>query len=150
MTFRLIAPLYFKGKNYLKRTLGEGQDVYQDCVAYGRSLGINVKPIARCNDDRKAKEIFLDSILNAGGEGCFSGDNRVTMFDYSKKKISDIKEGDVVLSYNNSTHKVEPKKVTHVFDNGYRTNAEIGLVDHHLESQHQYRHTDKLMNKCVS
>lgn len=69
IVFRLIAPLYFNGKNYLKRTLGEGMEVYDECVAFGQSLGLNVKPIERCTGSREEKEIFLNTILDNGGEG---------------------------------------------------------------------------------
>ncbi len=69
VTFRLIAPLYFEGKNYLKRTLGEGKEVYDKCVEFGQSIGLNLKPIAMCNGTKEEKEIFLNTILNEGGEG---------------------------------------------------------------------------------
>lgn len=69
IVFRLIAPLYYKGKNFLNRTLGEGMDIYDECVEYGKSIGLNVAPISRCSKSREEKEIFLNSILENGGEG---------------------------------------------------------------------------------
>lgn len=69
LVFRLIAPLYLDGKNYLNRTLGEGMDVYDRAVARGQELGLNIKPIERCAGTREEKEIFLDTIINRGGEG---------------------------------------------------------------------------------
>lgn len=68
--FRLIAPIYYNGVNYLKKTLGEGMDVYNRCAEYGyNTLGLNVKPIGRCNGGRYEKTVFLNTILNEGGEG---------------------------------------------------------------------------------
>lgn len=69
IVFRLIAPLYFNGMNYLGRTLGEGMDVYNECIEFGRSLGLNVLPIDRCSGSREEKEIFLNTIIDNGGEG---------------------------------------------------------------------------------
>ena len=69
VTFRLITPLYFNGKNYLNRPLGEGKKVYDECVEFGRSIGINLKAIKSCNGPKEEKEIFLNTILNNGGEG---------------------------------------------------------------------------------
>lgn len=98
IAFKLIAPLYFNGKNYLGRTLGEGQDVYDECVEFGRSLGFNVIKIKRCNGTRAEKEVFLDTILNAGGEGivahyrlgsyCTSENRSKTSFIKLKRSIS--------------------------------------------------------------
>lgn len=69
LTFRLIAPLYYNGKNYIKRSLGEGIDVYDEVVEHGQKLGFNVKPIKRCLGSREEKEAFLNAILDEGGEG---------------------------------------------------------------------------------
>lgn len=98
IVFRLIAPLYFKGKNYLKRTLGEGMDVYNQVVEEGRRLGLNVKPIKRCSGSRAEKEVFLNSILDAGGEGvvfhyrkgcyCTSENRSKTSFIKLKRSVS--------------------------------------------------------------
>lgn len=67
--FRLVAPIYYNGVNYLQKNLGEGMSVYNDCVKYGQSIGLNVKPIDRCRGGRYEKIVFLNSILNEGGEG---------------------------------------------------------------------------------
>ena len=69
LEFRLIAPIYYNGVNYLNKPLGEGMAVYKDCYLHGQSLGLNLKPIDRCDGDRYAKIIFLNTILNEGGEG---------------------------------------------------------------------------------
>jgi len=69
ITFRLIAPLYMHGKNYVIRSLGEGIDVYDEAVRYARSLGLNVKPIKRCIGTKSDKELFVNSTIDAGGEG---------------------------------------------------------------------------------
>lgn len=69
ITFRLIYPLYFKGKNYMKRRLGEGHAVYLDVVKYAQEHGLNVQAIERCKGTREKKEVFVNSIIEAGGEG---------------------------------------------------------------------------------
>ena len=69
ITFRLIAPLYFNGKNYTKRILGEGIDVYDECLKFGQSLGLNLKAIPQCDGSKEEKEVFLNTILEQGGEG---------------------------------------------------------------------------------
>lgn len=69
VTFRLIYPLYFNKKNYLKRRLGEGHSIYNDCVKYCQSLGLNVQSIKRVKGNREEKENFLNSILDSHGEG---------------------------------------------------------------------------------
>lgn len=68
-TFKLIHPLYFNGKSYTKRTLGEGIDVYDDAVKFGQSMGFNIIPILRCKGSSEEKQAFLDSILSRHGEG---------------------------------------------------------------------------------
>lgn len=69
VTFRLIYPLYFKGKNYLKRTLREGHNDYNEVVKYAQQHGLNVQSIQRVSGTKEQKEIFLNSILEVGGEG---------------------------------------------------------------------------------
>lgn len=103
ITFRLIHPLYVNGKNYLKRTLGEGQDAYEEAIKVGQSLGLNIKPIDRCNGDRTAKEHFLNTILNNGGEGvvfhyrkglyCTSENRSRTSFIKLKRTVSSTVNG---------------------------------------------------------
>lgn len=98
IVFRAIAPLYFMGKNYLNRTLGEGMDVYQDCVMVGQALGFNIREIARCSGNRQEKEIFLDNIIANGGEGvvfhyrkgnyCTSENRSRTSFIKLKRSVS--------------------------------------------------------------
>lgn len=103
IVFRLITPLYFNGKNYVNRTLGEGQDVYNECVEFGKSIGLNVKSIERCNGSREEKEIFLETILNNGGEGivghyrkgkyCTSENRSKTSFVKLKRSIASTSKG---------------------------------------------------------
>lgn len=69
VVFRLIYPLFYKGVNYINRPMGEAMDVYDEVVAYSKSLGLNVEPIKRCVGNKAAKEAFLQSILDSGGEG---------------------------------------------------------------------------------
>lgn len=69
ISFRLIHPLYINGKNYLKRTLGEGKSIIPTVLELSKSIGLNVLPIKSTNGSREQKEIFLNSILDQGGEG---------------------------------------------------------------------------------
>lgn len=69
VTFRLIHPIYVDGANCLKVTLGEGMKYYKRCVELGREIGWNVKPIKMCKGSKEEKQIFLETILNEGGEG---------------------------------------------------------------------------------
>jgi ATP-dependent DNA ligase len=69
IVFRLIYPLYFQGKNFLKRKLGEGHSAYNEVVKYCQSIGLNVMPIKRVKGNREEKENFLNTILESGGEG---------------------------------------------------------------------------------
>lgn len=104
IVFRLIAPLYFKGRNYLNKTLGEGMDVYNECVEFGQSIGLNVKPIDRCAGSREEKEIFLNTILEAGGEGvvfhyrkgsyCTSENRSKTSFIKLKRSVKSTMAGE--------------------------------------------------------
>lgn len=103
ITFRLIAPLYVDGKNYLKRTLGDGQDIYDRAIEAGQKMGLNIKPIRRCNGNRAEKEVFLNTILNDGGEGvvfhnrngiyCTSENRSRTSFIKLKRTVSATENG---------------------------------------------------------
>lgn len=86
--FRLIAPIYYNGVNYLNQPLGEGMLVYDDCCLAGQNLGLNIKPIDRCAGDRYQKIIFLNSILNEGGEGVVA-QNRNGAYNTSDKRSKD-------------------------------------------------------------
>lgn len=97
IVFRLIAPLYLDGKNYLNRTLGEGMQVYNQAIEHGREMGLNLMPIDRCEGTREEKEIFLDTIINNNGEGvvfhnklgnyCTSDNRSKTSFIKLKRSI---------------------------------------------------------------
>lgn len=67
--FRLITPIYYNNVNYLNKHLGDGMNVYDSCIEYGKRMGINIKPIDRCVGNKYEKMIFLNTILNEGGEG---------------------------------------------------------------------------------
>lgn len=57
-------------------------------------------------------------------DGCFPEDARVKMADGTEKKIIDVKVGDYVASYNETTNIVEPKKVIRTFENGRKPSNE--------------------------
>nr|DAI54880.1 MAG TPA: LAGLIDADG DNA endonuclease family [Caudoviricetes sp.] len=69
INFRLITPIYYKGVNYIKRTLGDMMSIYNEVVEYARARGLNVRPIKHLNGSREQKQAFLDSLLEAGSEG---------------------------------------------------------------------------------
>lgn len=69
VVFRCIHVLYYKGKNFMRTTLGEGMNAYKEAVSYGRMHGLNVREIEMCDGNRQEKEIFLNSILEQNGEG---------------------------------------------------------------------------------
>lgn len=51
------------------------------------------------------------------GDECLHPDTLISMSDYSTKKIKDINEGDVVLTFNEKTNTIEPKPVIKVHHN---------------------------------
>lgn len=67
--FRMIHPLYYKGKNFLKRRLKEGKEVYDEVIEFAQSCGLNLTPIKHCYGSKEKKENFLNTIIEAGGEG---------------------------------------------------------------------------------
>lgn len=69
VTYRLIAPIFYKGKNYIKGTLGDGIKDYNEVLDHGQKLGFNLKPIRQCAGTSEEKHIFLETILSEGGEG---------------------------------------------------------------------------------
>lgn len=82
-----------------------------------QKIGIPAEEVAH-EDVNKIE--YLDTQLKTGHEGCFLGKSKVIMADGTEKRIDKIQVGDMVQSYNNSTGKVEPKKVTNVFYNGLK------------------------------
>lgn len=69
VAFRMIHPLFYQGKNYVSRKLGEGMSVYKEVIEKGAAAGLNLKPIRRCEGNKQEKENFLNSIIDLGGEG---------------------------------------------------------------------------------
>ena len=53
----------------MKRKLGEGHAVYSEVVKYAQEHGINLQAIDRCKGTKEKKEVFVNSIIDAGGEG---------------------------------------------------------------------------------
>ena len=45
---------------------------------------------------------------------CFTAGHKVTMADYTKKDISELKQGDIIWGYNENTNKLELTKVTSI------------------------------------
>ena len=97
INFRLITPIYYKGVNYIKRTLGDMMNIYNEVVEYARARGLNVKPIKHLNGSREQKQAFLDSLLEAGSEGIVAynlkesyktSENRDSTFVKLKRSVS--------------------------------------------------------------
>jgi len=88
ITFRLIYPLYFKGRNYLKRKLGEGHAIYNEVIKYANQHNLNLQEILRCKGNREKKEVFLNSLLEAGSEGVVVH-NLLSMYNTSENRDRD-------------------------------------------------------------
>ncbi|MHA1717301.1 MAG: Hint domain-containing protein, partial [Promethearchaeota archaeon] len=58
--------------------------------------------------------------------GCFSGDTYVMMSDGTKKKISDIRENDEILSYNPATDDFMENTVAHITKTFYTEAIDFG------------------------
>lgn len=61
-------------------------------------------------------------------DGCFEANQKVLMADFTRKKISEIKVGDYVKSYNETTGKIENSKVVNVFCNGKKEYKEWNRI----------------------
>lgn len=87
--FKMIAPLYYNGVNYLKRTLGEGIDAYNDAADFGKSIGLNISRIRRLNpSSEENKRIFLKSLLDSGSDGVVA-QNRNGMYNTTDSRSKD-------------------------------------------------------------
>ncbi|WP_238989454.1 RHS repeat-associated core domain-containing protein [Flavobacterium sp. LMO8] len=87
----------------------------------------------------QSNNVMEDIRSDPGTNGCFAEGTMITMSDGSEKEIQDVKFGDIVLTYNFKTTKLEPKKVlqkinpirneiiTIGFDNGVKN---INTIDH--------------------
>lgn len=103
VSFKMIAPLWYKGINYIDCVLGAGMDIYDEVLGYVKGLGINIGGIARCSGNRIEKENFLESVLAIGGEGvvfhnrdgvyCTSENRSKTSYIKLKRSVSATKDG---------------------------------------------------------
>ena len=87
-------------------------------------------PFVEVEGEDKDKLGYLDDVLGEKAEGCFLGKTKVNMADGTYKKIKDVQVGDLVLSYNNSTKCIEPKRVLRKFNNGLKPVSEWYSVSH--------------------
>lgn len=69
IVFRLITVLYYNGKDYRKRPLGEAYAVESEVVKYATERGLNLAQIKKVKGTRADKEAFLDAMLEQGEEG---------------------------------------------------------------------------------
>ncbi len=82
----------------------------------------------------KKKEDYFDMFDAVAVDECLHPDSLITMADNSKKKISDIKEGEYVKTINDKTRKIEDKQVEYVYKNLSENNQmfEIELEDNSI------------------
>jgi len=59
----------------------------------------------------QSNDVMEEIRSEPGLNGCFAEGTLITMSDGSEKEIQDVKVGDMVLTYNFKTSKLEPKKV---------------------------------------
>ena len=74
---------------------------------------------------KDGEKFYISQKMN----GCFTKNTPVIMGDGSKKKICDVKVGDIVKSFNEDTKKIENKKVVNVFFNGRKPANEWTRID---------------------
>jgi RHS repeat-associated protein len=76
----------------------------------------------------------------SGGGGCFVAGTQVAMADGTSKAIDEIRVGDVVLAFDESTRKVVPSPVRHVFvHERWRDQATTLLVNGRLRATVNHR-----------
>ena len=73
-------------------------------------------------------EAALDSLVTGMGRQCLTGDSLVLLDDSTTKKITDIKKGDIVLSYHKEKGFITTK-VSHLLDNGTQPVYELICED---------------------
>lgn len=109
-------------KNVYKQKNSSYHDVYNhytdgsETFAYTEPHSFNGKECIKC----KYKK--------SGGSGCFEGDTKIILEDYSEKMIKDIKIGDKVLAYNEEKHYFEAQPVLDIFikrNNNHTVNVNL-------------------------
>lgn len=109
-------------KNVYKQKNSSYHDVYNhytdgsETFAYTEPHSFNGKECTKC----KYKK--------SGGSGCFEGDTKIILEDYSEKMIKDIKIGDKVLAYNEEKHYFEVQPVLDIFikrNNNHTVNVNL-------------------------
>lgn len=84
-TFTLIHPLYINGKNFVKASLGEGIDEYDNALRMGQSMGFNMAPVKICKGSPEEKSAFLEALLGMGEEGVVCW-NREGIYEASENR----------------------------------------------------------------
>ena len=108
-------PFYVKNIGYV-----EAKNLYVDCICIKDDMSeLKIKEIIHhekeCNvynllSVTENHNFFANGILTHN-KSCFIAGTKVTMEDGSEKNIEDVELGDVVLSFNEETQIIEPKKV---------------------------------------
>lgn len=87
---------------------------------------------------KRQKEIFDDKtrrrIVAAGRRfgKCVVGDTEITMADGSKKKISDLKQGELIVAYDEKSNSYVKRKVRRVVSNGKRMVVRVSTENRHI------------------
>ena len=90
-------------------------DLFDTAQRLGKALG-------------QETEAALDSLVTGMGRQCLTGDSLVLLDDSTTKKITDIKKGDIVLSYHKEKGFITTK-VSHLLDNGTQPVYELICED---------------------
>lgn len=99
--------------NNLEREIFNGNNLYYRIVA-----DLNFY-IVKINQFGVVSEIYSDFVIcpipttsTTTTSCCFVKGSKISMFDNSDKNIEDVKVGDIVITYNEETKKLEPGEVT--------------------------------------
>ena len=86
--------------------VGSSTDVLRE---YTESENTKLTDIIKENGDYRVYDAYNNVFY--GEECCFDAGTQVLMSDGTTKNIEDVQIGDMVMSYNETTHEFEPKKV---------------------------------------
>jgi len=125
----------------------DDREFYEQMITKSFRLGIDSKTVNKCISGLiPSWEVQLGSSyeklklkdgewfsLSQKLNGCFDGNTYITMYNNSKKKIKDIKVGDIVKSFDEKTHEIVNRKVINVFDNGLRNREEWMQIETRLD-----------------
>ena len=95
-----------------------------DNIKLGKELGIDFRYCWTCYDPKPAEDSFLlPKVFVKPCEvcpSCVAEGEKVLLADYSWKPVEQVKTGDVLLSFDETTFKLEPSKVLRQFCTGIK------------------------------